>query len=68
MKRHLIHHGRGGTLDVVVDGDDLWIEHVTKEGRERLSLKDFELSHRGKMFARELNAALDRAAQSRRQR
>ena len=65
MKRYLIHHGHGGTFDVVVDGDEQWIEHVTRHNRERFSIEEFKISATGKAFAGQLNAALDRAAKPR---
>jgi hypothetical protein len=61
VQRYLIHHGDGGTWDLVVTAGRYTVEHATGTDRKTCTLEEFEKSDDGKRLAQALALAVSRA-------
>ena len=61
MKRYLIHHDQGGTWNLLVDGDDMKVEHAQEGHRKIHTLDEFENSPDGVRLSSSLALAIARS-------
>jgi hypothetical protein len=61
VKRYLIHHGAGGTWDLVVTAGRYTVEHTAATDKKTYTLEEFEKSADGRRLAQDLALAVERA-------